>query len=142
MVPPSPSLSIAPTELSILQSGHSGQPQVLVTCFLRGSNYQSLFVWAGVVHQPSKNIEHNLATELSTHCTGWGGHLFRRFCKQISGSSPGRYAVLQLPCGPSKQGELSENLLQNLRNNWPPHPVYSRPIQLNSLQHLHWALLI
>ena len=35
----------------------------------------------------------------------------------------GCLAVLQLPCYPSKQGELLENMLQNLRNKWPPHPV-------------------
>ena len=34
--------------------------------------------------------------------TGWGGHLFRRFCKLLSESSPGSWAVLQLPCSPSK----------------------------------------
>ena len=26
---------------------------------------------------------------------------------------------------PSKQGELLEIILQNLRNKWPPHPVYT-----------------
>ena len=36
---------------------------------------------------------------------------------------PGRLAVLQLPCCPSKQKELLENILQNLRNKWPPQPV-------------------
>ena len=44
------------------------------------------------------------------------------FCKPFSGSSPGCWAVLQLPCCPSKQGELLENILQNLRNKWLPHP--------------------
>ena len=44
-----------------------------------------------------------------------------RFCKMFSESSPGCWAVLQLPCCPSKQGELSENLLQNLGKKWPPH---------------------
>ena len=58
--------------------------------------------------------------------TGWGGHLFRRFCNMSSESSTGYWAVLQLPCCPSKKGELSENLLQNLRNKWPPHPVVSQ----------------
>ena len=41
--------------------------------------------------------------------TGWGVHLFRRFCKMFSESSPGCWAVLQLSCCPSKQGELLEN---------------------------------
>ena len=53
----------------------------------------------------------------------WGGHLFQRFCSLFSESSPGRWAILQLPCCPSKQGELLENILQNLWGKWPPHPV-------------------
>ena len=32
-----------------------------------------------------------------TCCTGWGGHLFRRFCKLFSESSTGCRAILQLP---------------------------------------------
>ena len=40
--------------------------------------------------------------KLST--TGWGGHLFRRLCKLFSESSTGCWAILQLPCCPSKQG--------------------------------------
>ena len=42
--------------------------------------------------------------------TGWGVHLFRRFCKMFSESSPGYWAVLKLPCCPIKEGELSENI--------------------------------
>ena len=42
----------------------------------------------------------------------------------------GCLAVLQLPCYPSKQGELLENMLQNLRNKWPPHPVHCTHIVL------------
>ena len=49
--------------------------------------------------------------------------MFRRFCKLFSESSTGRWAIMQLPCCPSKEGELSERILQNLRNKWPPHPV-------------------
>ena len=49
--------------------------------------------------------------------------MFRRFCKLFSESSTGRWAIVQLPCCPSKQGELSENILANLQNKWPPHPV-------------------
>ena len=41
-------------------------------------------------------------------CTGWGGHLFRRFHILFSKSSAGRRAILLLPCCPSKQGELLE----------------------------------
>ena len=39
------------------------------------------------------------------------------FCKMFSESSPGRWAVLQLPCCPSKEGELSENIIQNLSHD-------------------------
>ena len=46
-----------------------------------------------------------------------------RFCNMFSESSPGCWAVLQLHCCPSKQGELSKKLLQNLGNKWPPHVV-------------------
>ena len=46
-----------------------------------------------------------------------------RFCKMFSESSPGCWTVLQLHCCPSKQGELSENLLQNLQNKCPSHLV-------------------
>ena len=66
--------------------------------------------------------EKRVHTSLADSSTGWGDHLFRRFCKPFSGSSPGCWAVLQLPCCPSKQGELLENILQNLRNKWLPHP--------------------
>ena len=44
--------------------------------------------------------------------------MFRRFCNMFSESSPGRWAVLQLLCWPSKQGELSETMLQNLWNKF------------------------
>ena len=36
---------------------------------------------------------------------------------------PGCWAVLQLPCCPIKQGELSEYKEQNLRNKLPPQTV-------------------
>ena len=49
--------------------------------------------------------------------------MFRRFCKQFSESFLGCWVILQLPCWPSKQGELLDNILQNLQNKWPPHPV-------------------
>ena len=39
-------------------------------------------------------------------------------------SSPGCWAVLQLPCCPGNQGELPENILQNLFNKLPPQTVY------------------
>ena len=55
--------------------------------------------------------------------TVWGGNILKRFCKMFTQSSTGRWAVLQLPCCPCKQRELLENMLQNLRNKWPPYPV-------------------
>ena len=53
--------------------------------------------------------------------------MFRSFCKLFSESSQAVgqcWAVLQLPCCPSKQGELSKNILRNLQNKWPSHPVH------------------
>ena len=55
--------------------------------------------------------------------TVWGGRLSKRLCNMYSESSTGSWAELQLPCSPSKQGELGENRLQNLQNKWPPRPV-------------------
>ena len=40
----------------------------------------------------------------------------------------GQYCTA-LPCCPSKQGEFLENILQNLRNKWPPHPVDTSGIE-------------
>ena len=40
-----------------------------------------------------------------------------RSCKMFSESSTGCWAVLQMPCYLSKQGELSDSILQNLFNN-------------------------
>ena len=39
-------------------------------------------------------------------------------------SSTGRWAVLQLLCCPCKQGELSENILQNIFHNLTPQTVH------------------
>ena len=63
------------------------------------------------------------SNDLSRSGTVWGGRLRKRFCNMLSESSTGIWAELQLPCCPSKQGELLANLLQNLRNKWPPPPV-------------------
>ena len=55
--------------------------------------------------------------------TGWGGHLFRRFCNMFSRSSPcllgqhGSCSIAQWSV------ELSENMLQNLLLNLPPQTV-------------------
>ena len=55
--------------------------------------------------------------------TVWGGRLRKRFCNMFSESSTGSWAELHLPCRPSKQGELPENMLQNLLLNLPPQTV-------------------
>ena len=44
----------------------------------------------------------------------------------FSQSSTGSWAELQLPCCPSKKGELPENMLQNLLHNLPPQTVQFR----------------
>ena len=67
-----------------------------------------------------------------TACTGLGGHLFRRFCNMFSESSTGSWAELQLPYCPSKEGELPENMLQNLLQNLPPQTVVSPKDQLQN----------
>ena len=41
----------------------------------------------------------------------------------FSESSAGRWAVLQLPCGPNKENELSEKSQQNLFHDLPPQTV-------------------
>ena len=53
----------------------------------------------------------------------WGGRLRKRFCNMFSESSTGSWAELQLPCCPSEQWELPENMLQNLFLNLPPQTV-------------------
>ena len=50
-------------------------------------------------------------------------------------NSPGCWAVLLLHCCPSKQGELSENLLPKLGNKWLPHLV--EPLKSNVLRHMN-----
>ena len=55
--------------------------------------------------------------------TRCGSRLCTSFCKMCFESSTGRWAVLQLLCCPSKQTELSENILQNLFHNLPPQSV-------------------
>ena len=57
------------------------------------------------------------------------------FVKCIESES-GRWAVMQLPCCPLKQGELSENLLQNLRDKLPHKTVPTiRKTPLSERQH-------
>ena len=50
-------------------------------------------------------------------CTLSAIRLFPRFCKMFSESST---VVIQLPCCPGKQGELSENCFQNGDKTWEP----------------------
>ena len=52
----------------------------------------------------------------------------------FSESSTGSWAELQLPCCPSKQGELPENMLQNLFLNLPPQTVSKSENFLGYLQ--------
>ena len=56
----------------------------------------------------------------SQESTGWGSHLFQRFCNMFSESSPcllGQHGS----CSPAQwPGELLENMLQTLRNKLPP----------------------
>ena len=47
----------------------------------------------------------------------------KKFCDMFSESSTGSWAELQLPCCPSKRGELPENMLQNIFLNLPPQTV-------------------
>ena len=60
----------------------------------------------------------------------WGGRLRKMFCNMFSESSTGSWAEMQLPCCPSKQEELIENMLQNLLHNLPP--------QTSSLRRRPW----
>ena len=53
-----------------------------------------------------------------------------RACPRTPFSINTSTSVLQLPCCPSKQGEVLENRLKNLRNKWPPHPVQSWQIAM------------
>ena len=75
------------------------------------------------VFQPLKSFHvHNVSYRLPI---GWGGHLFRRFWNMFSKSSP-CLLVQHGSCSKAQRPvELSENSLQNLRNKWPPHPVFS-----------------
>ena len=52
-----------------------------------------------------------------------GRQVEENVCNIFSESSTGSWAELQLPCCPSKQEELSENMLQNLFHNLPPQTV-------------------
>ena len=69
-----------------------------------------------------KNLRLSSGNRL-TYCTVWGGRLRKRFCNMFSESSTGSWAELQLAGCPSKQGELPENMLQNLLLNLLPQTV-------------------
>ena len=76
----------------------------------------------------TKNLSHPTpgARPDESHCTVWGGNLFRRFCNMFSESYPcslgqhGNCTAAQQP------GELSQNILQNLLNKLPPQTVHFR----------------
>ena len=70
-----------------------------------------------------KEVQVDLTPESRNISTVWGGRLCERFCNMFSESSTGSWAELQLLCFPSKQGELPENMLQNLLHNLPPQTV-------------------
>ena len=55
-------------------------------------------------------------TSLQYFAQTWGDNVDHVFKKSTSG----HWYVLQLLCSPSKQGELSENILQNLFHNLTP----------------------
>ena len=79
-------------------------------------NGGGLMVCLVVAH--TRNEQRNFHSAITVpSCIGWGSHLFRRFFLRVP------QALLQLPCCPSNQRELLENILKNLRNKWPPHPV-------------------
>ena len=48
------------------------------------------------------------------------GNLFRRFCNMFSESSPGHWAVLQLPCCPSKQGNFQKTYYKTFGSSYRP----------------------
>jgi len=52
-----------------------------------------------------------------------GRQVEEHVCYMFSESSTGIWAQLQLPCCPSKLGELKENILQNLFLDLPPQNV-------------------
>ena len=66
-----------------------------------------------------------------SECTMSAIRLFARFCEMFSEIST---VVMQLPCCPGKQGELSEKCLQNLRNDlMAKSVVFTQPPLLHLL---------
>ena len=62
--------------------------------------------------------------------TVWGGRLSKRFSNMFPESSTGSWAELQLPCCPSKQGELPENCYKTFSSTCRPR-LYICTIDLN-----------
>ena len=89
--------------------------------------------WANSV-TPSNKVNPTLMEYRPYTYMGGAATCSEGFINIFSGSSPGCWAVLQLPCCPSKQVELLENVLQNLQNTWPLNPVF----EINSLVVLHF----
>ena len=56
--------------------------------------------------------------------TVWGGRLRKMFCNIFSESSTGSWAELQLPCCPSKQWELPENIIRKTFYTTCRHRLY------------------
>ena len=71
-----------------------------------------------------------LGTERTRHSQYRVGRQVEETCNMFSESSTGSWAEMQLPCCPSKQEELIENMLQNLLHNLPP--------QTSSLRRRPW----
>ena len=66
-------------------------------------------------------VSGTLVSDFHSTCTLSAIRSFPKFGKMFSESST---IVMQLPCCPGKQGELSEYCLQNLRNDLMAHSVY------------------
>ena len=74
-------------------------------------SFHKLFYLHQITPVPNFNVEFGLQSvrhfcHLQASTTVWDARLWKRFCEMFSESSTGRWAVLQLLCYPSKQGEL------------------------------------
>ena len=78
-----------------------------------------------------ESLPHRLMTTELRQTTGWGGRLRKRFCNMFSESSTGNWAELQLPCFPSKQGELPDIWYNTFYTTCRPRLYLER----NNLEH-------
>ena len=67
-------------------------------------NFEDLEMASTVDKKAGQHIKRKVSCLKSF--TVWGGRLRKMFCNMFSESSTGSWATLQLPCCPSKQGEL------------------------------------